>query len=135
DPEVKAKLGAFLVLDQEGRPRLDTAFYAEVTADEESGDADSDDPAAVQPEPVRSRPAGLPRALVDELAIQRRDILAAHVAADPPFALDLAIFLIADRSRGRSYERCGSSLVAMPATDPLSGFETPGARATIALTG
>lgn len=47
-------------------------------------------PAALPAPAAAARPAGLPRALVDELAIQRRDILAVHVAADPAFALDLA---------------------------------------------
>lgn len=36
----------------------------------------------------------LSQALADELAIQRRDILALHDAADPVLALDVAIFLM-----------------------------------------
>jgi ParB family chromosome partitioning protein len=132
DPEVKAQLGAFLLLDQEGRPKLDTAFYAEVTANEETGEPEADQPPAVQPEPVQSRPAGLPRGLVDELAIQRRDILRVHVASDPAFALDLAIFLMVDGEAGYSSGKKGSTLSASRPSDPVFGFKTPDARATVA---
>jgi ParB family chromosome partitioning protein len=45
-----------------------------------------------------TREITLSQGLADELAIQRRDILPIHVAADPALALDLAIFLMIDRS-------------------------------------
>jgi ParB family chromosome partitioning protein len=72
----------------------------------------------------------LSQALADELAIQRRDILAVHVAADPALALDLAIFLMIDREAGYSSGKSGSSLVALPPHDPVFGFKTPDAAAT-----
>lgn len=78
------------------------------------------------------QPKPLSRALIDELAIQRRDILAAHVAADPAFALDLATFLMVDRAENYSSEKCGSTLSAMRPSDPVFGFRTPDARATLA---
>jgi ParB family chromosome partitioning protein len=131
DPELKTQLGTFLLLDHEGRPKLDAGFYAEITADEESIEADVDEPSAAQPEPAQTRPAGLPRVLVDELAIQRRDILAVHVAADPAFALDLAIFLMVDRDGGYSAGKSGSTLSANRPPNPVFGFRTSDARATV----
>jgi ParB family transcriptional regulator, chromosome partitioning protein len=132
DPEVKAQLGTFLLLDHDGKPKLDAALYAEVTADEEGDQADASEPSVAQPEPAEPRPAGLPRVLVDELAIQRRDILAAHVAADPGFALDLAIFLMIEGEAGYSSGKKGSTLSASRPSDPVFGFKTPNARAAVA---
>ena len=131
DTEVKAKLGTFLLLDHDGRPKLDSSFYAEIMADEDSNEAAAGQAPAVQAQ-AESRPAGLPRVLVDELAIQRRDILAVHVAADPAFALDLAIFVMIDGHRGYSSEKSGSTLSALRPSDPVSGFKAPEARATLA---
>jgi ParB family chromosome partitioning protein len=136
DDEIKGQVGTFLLLDHDGRPKLDSAFYAEIVADEGGGGGDDSDPAhppsvEVQP-PQSGRPAGLPRVLVDELAIQRRDILAVHVAADPAFALDLATFLMVDRTETYSSEKCGSTLSAMRPSEPVFGFRTPDARATLA---
>ena len=96
DDEKKSKLGTFLLLDDQGRPRLDTSFYAEISADDASaGDANDDESNAgddVQP----SGRAGLSRRLVDELAMQRRDVLSLHIASDPGLALDLLVFTLAD---------------------------------------
>jgi ParB family chromosome partitioning protein len=85
-----------------------------------------------QAESAQPRAASLPRVLIDELAIQRRDILAVHVAADPAFALDLATFLMVDRDAGYSSGRCGSTLSANRPGDPVFGFRTPEAKATLA---
>jgi ParB family chromosome partitioning protein len=139
DEELKPKLGAFLLLDERGVPRLDGVLYAESpledgnAAGEEaahpgSAAAQGTDGTSVAPD----QPKPLSRALIDELAMQRRDVLAAHVTADAELALDLAIFLMIDRDPAYSSERSGSSLAARPPSDPLFGFKTPQARATIA---
>ncbi|HET7280836.1 MAG TPA: chromosome partitioning protein ParB, partial [Sphingomicrobium sp.] len=130
--EMKAQLGTFLLLDSDGRPKLDAGFYAEITADEDRDEADVHQPPAVQSEPAEPRRPSLPRVLVDELAIQRRDILAVHVAADPVFALDLAVFLMVEGDAGYSSGRKGSTLSASRPSDPVFGFKTPDARATVA---
>ena len=131
DDELKAKVGAILLLDAQGRPRLDTSLYAEIGPDHGTVDDDSDG-ALDHGERRSSRTAGLSRRLVDELAMQRRDILSVHVAADPAFALDLAIFVMADRQVSYSGEKPGLSLVASPPSNPVFDFETPNAAATIA---
>lgn len=133
DDDLKPRVGAFLMLDEQGRPKLDTGLYAEIAADGETPgpDAESDD-ASTESGAKPARAAGLSQRLVDELAIQRRDILAVHVAADPGLALDLAIFLMIDREAGYSSEKSGSSLVAMPPANPVFDFKTPEAAATLA---
>jgi ParB family chromosome partitioning protein len=62
--------------------------------------------------------------------MQRRDILALHIEADPGLALDLAIFLMIDTQAGYSSEKSGSSLRAAPPANPVFDFETPDASAT-----
>lgn len=133
DDELKPRIGAFLMLDEHGRPRLDTGLYAEIASDGEGAHSDSED-GGVPSEPAGKpgRAAGLSQRLVDELAMQRRDILAVHVAADPGLALDLAIFLMVDRDARYSSEKSGSSLVAMPPSNPVLDFKTPEAAATVA---
>ena len=130
DEALKPQVGTFLVLDEQGRPRLDTSFYAASNADAEgASDGESSLAGVAQP---RQKPTGLSQRLVDELAMQRRDILAVHVAADPGLALDLAIFLMIDREAGYSSEKSGSSLVAMAPANPVFDFKTPDAAATMA---
>ena len=59
--------------------------------------------------------------------MQRRDILAVHVAGDPAFALDLAIFLMADRETGGFGS--GSSLLAAAPHNPVPDFRPADAAA------
>ena len=139
DEALRPKLGAFLLLDDCGAPVLDSVFYseAEEREDEEpedEGGGDRADPpvTAVETEEPQQRPQAISRALLDELAIQRRDVLAVHVAADPGLALDLAIFLMVDRDVGYSGGKSGSSLVALPPTDPVFGFKRPDTPAAVA---
>jgi ParB family chromosome partitioning protein len=140
DEELGPRLGAFLILDDNGEARLDRVFYAEVQAEPEAEggersagqSVDGDVPAAEAN--AGDQPKPLSRTLIDELAIQRRDILAATVGADPEVALDLATFLMVDRDAVLSSESSGSSLLAHPPSDPVSGFKTPEARATVART-
>jgi ParB family chromosome partitioning protein len=135
--DLKPRIGAVLVLDELGQPRLDTTYYVEPADEpEETGSnvtprsGDGAGQPSVPPAEPAGKPASLSQALADELAIQRRDILAVHVAADPALALDLAIFLMVDRGSGYCSEKSGSSLSALSPTDPVIGFKTPDAPAT-----
>jgi ParB family transcriptional regulator, chromosome partitioning protein len=133
DEALKLSVGAFLILDEQGRPRLDTTLYAELPADgEDAGVADEIDGESSSDDVRPAKSTGLSQRLVDELAMQRRDILSVHVAADPGLALDLAIFLMIDREAGHSSEKSGSSLIAMPPSNPVFDFKTPETAATIA---
>ena len=133
DDALKPGMGAFLMLDEEGRPRLDGGLYAEIVLGEEGAGRDGESGgASAGPNERPGRAAGLSQRLVDELAMQRRDILAVHIAADPGLALDLAIFLMVDREAGYSSEKSGSSLAAMPPSNPVFDLKTPDAAATLA---
>ena len=125
DDDVRGKVGTFLVLGPDGKPTLYANYYVEKppVADHD-GSTENLDPTDGIASPKK---AGLSQRLTDELAIQRRDILAVHVASDSDFALDLAIFLMVDTGR---YEKSGSSLVARRASDPVFDFKTPDAAAT-----
>jgi ParB family chromosome partitioning protein len=135
--DLQARVGTFLVLAENGEPRLDTSYFVEpcndpeepVTREGAASPGDTREPAATDSEPAH-KPHALSQALADELAIQRRDILAVHVAADPGVALDLAIFLMVDRHAGYTCQKSGSTLAASPPSDPVSGFKTPDAAAT-----
>ena len=139
DDALKGELGTFLLLGDDGEPRLDRGFYREIVVDEtpdDASDLEGAGDAAASGGGARAaarerKPAGLSQRLVDELAIQRRDVLALHLAADPAVALDLAVFLMADRETGGTWgDRSGSSLLAIPPGDPVIGFRTPDALAT-----
>lgn len=65
--------------------------------------------------------------MIDELAMQRRDILALHVARDPELAFDLAVFLMVKEEGGYCYDSAGSSLSARPPSDPVLRSQMPDA--------
>lgn len=129
DDETRASAGTFLVLGRDGMPRLCGQYYAERVAPE-SADAETTKPSA-EPDAAVPKAPSLSQRLIEELAMQRRDVLAVHVAADPDFALDLAIFIMASQQSGYFPERGGSSLRASRPQDPASGFKTPDAVATV----
>jgi ParB family chromosome partitioning protein len=136
DEALRPRLGAFLIFDDDGEARLDRVFYADLQSEPEAGGSERSAGQSVNADAraaeASDQPKPLSRALIDELAIQRRDILAANVAANPDVALDLATFLMVDRGAVLSSEPSGSSLVAHPPSDPVFGFKTPEARTTLA---
>jgi len=153
DPEVRATVGFFLLLDEGGVPGLDRTPYALVVqrADEardecgdgvainwgdggEAGDngvGHSGRPSTSDsvPNASSSEPAApkLSQRLVEELAMQRRDILALHVARDPELAFDLAVFLMIKDEGGYCYDSAGSSLSARAPGDPVLRSAMPDA--------
>lgn len=128
DSDLRDRVGTFLLLGADGQPVQHNAYYLAIDAVPEEAAEPAEGDSEQNSDSVESKPAALSQRLTDELAIQRRDILAVHVSADPAFALDLAIFLMADRG----YEAKGSSLSAAPPADPVFGFKTPNALATVA---
>jgi len=138
----KARIGTFLILQPNGEMQLYTSFYSEQPIREpddenanESGDdeASSEDRENTYPggsgtgrEPDASpdtvAPDGKPLSarLYDELAMQRRDVLAASLLAEPALALDYAIFCMIDQRSGH-HEATGSTISADGPQDPISG--------------
>ncbi|MGX7927242.1 hypothetical protein ACWPMX_11815 [Tsuneonella sp. HG094] len=71
--------------------------------------------------------------VLDELAMQRRDVLAIHLANDPGLALDVMIFTLADAD-GHDWRARKAITIAGPAANgPVSGFEAKDAPASAAL--
>ncbi|ABC65018.1 ParB/RepB/Spo0J family partition protein [Erythrobacter litoralis] len=127
--ELKAEAGAFLVLSRNGEPTLVPQFYTEteVIADEGVVEAVEDSGAA------KSKGNSLSQRLLDELAMQRRDILAIHLANDPALALDFMVFTLADADGHDWRANKASTLVGSVASGPVNGFEAKDAPASAAL--
>ncbi len=113
-------------------PRLEQAWF--MTARPVANEDTADDAVAVveSHDTDDTKRATLSQKLIDELAMQRRDILALHLANDPALALDVAVFSIADDSRAGRSEPSGTTLRGTAASGPVHGFEATDAPATAA---
>ncbi len=130
-PELKAEAGMVLVLSRDGTPILQPVFYGERQVETASTDGGIE----VVPDEEGSdkRRATLSRRLVDELAMQRRDVLALHVASDPGLALDIMVFTLADADTHDWRARAATTLRAPLPAGPIIGFEAKDAPANGAL--
>lgn len=129
--ERKAQVGQFLKLGRDGKMVLDTAYYSEtplrIEQDEEGGLTGTFEaprqpatPPTAPSAPEAQAPGGkaLSAKLFDELAVQRRDILAANMIRNPALALDLAIFALA---RKACHAELGTTITAPTPQDPMVG--------------
>lgn len=131
DADIKRESGMILTLGRDGVPTLQPQYFTEtlvVSASEEgavevvsSGSGDR---------PAR---AAMSQRLVDELAMQRRDVLALHVASDPALALELFVFILADADTYRWASSPGLTIRGSAASGPAHGFEAKDAAATAAI--
>ena len=129
--ELKAEAGMILVLSRDGTPVLQPVFYGERQA--EPAEADSGIEVVAGEEGSDKRRTTLSKRLVDELAMQRRDVLALHVASDPGLALDIMVFTLADADTHDWRSRAATTLRAPLPTGPIIGFEAKDAPASSAL--
>ena len=129
--ELKAEAGMILVLSRDGTPVLQPVFYGERQA--EPAEADSGIEVVAGEEGSDKRRTTLSKRLVDELAMQRRDVLALHVASDPGLALDIMVFTLADADTHDWRSRAATRLRAPLPTGPIIGFEAKDAPASSAL--
>lgn len=130
-PELKAEAGMILVLSRDGTPVLQPVFYGEREAHVD----DDDDAVEVVPGDGSEgkRRAALSKRLVDELAMQRRDVLALHVASDPGLALDIMVFTLADADTHDWRSRAATTLRGSVPAGPIVGFEAKDAPACASL--
>lgn len=135
--ELKPQVGAFLVLAQDGSLALDRAYYSEkpirTGRDGASDDGDQAGGSSGHERdhaPAAVAPGGraLSQSLRDQLACQKRDILAASLLAQPELALDLALFAMID-SRLQHGCRYGTTIRANAPMDPVLGSNVPATRA------
>lgn len=127
-PELKAEAGMILVLSRDGTPVLQPVFYGERKTGSECDNGPIDD--AQDHGGTGPRRASLSRRLVDELAMQRRDVLALHVASDPGLALDLMVFTLADVDVREWRTRTATTLRGPTPAGPIIGFEAKDAQAS-----
>lgn len=129
--ELKAEAGMILVLSRDGTPVLQPVFYGERQA--EPAEADSGIEVVPTDDGSYKRRTTLSKRLVDELAMQRRDVLALHVASDPGLALDVMVFTLADADTHDWRARAATTLRAPLPAGPIIGFEAKDAPASSAL--
>uniref|UniRef100_UPI002628C3AB ParB/RepB/Spo0J family partition protein n=1 Tax=Novosphingobium sp. TaxID=1874826 RepID=UPI002628C3AB len=129
--ELKAEAGMILVLSRDGTPVLQPVFYGERQA--EPAEADGGIEVIPGDDGSDRRRTTLSKRLVDELAMQRRDVLALHVASDPGLALDLMVFTLADADTHDWRARAATTLRAPVPAGPIIGFEAKDAPASSAL--
>ena len=130
-PELKAEAGMILTLSRDGTPVLQPVFYGEHKDEAEAGD-DGIEVVTGDGGEGRRRSA-LSKRLVDELAMQRRDVLALHMASDPGLALDFMVFTLADADTHDWRSRSATTLRGGAPAGPIVGFEAKDAPATAAL--
>src|SRR3546814_840849 len=129
DDAIKDQLGTFIYLAPDGSPRVHSRMFSERAIRQAGEDAEPEAPSG------KVAASRLSATLVDELATQRRQILAAHVASDAGFALDLTIFLMAHRTVfASSYVRDHATLQAAAASFPNVSSRDEGSAASNVLT-
>ena len=128
--ELKPEAGAFLVLSRDGVPTLVPQYYSEASA---SPADDGIIESVTQASEGKPKTAALSQRLLDELAVQRRDILALHLAHDPALALDLMVFTLADQDSHDWRSKKAVTITGPVAYGRVSGFEAKDAPATAAL--
>ena len=134
--DLKGQIGTFLTLASDGKMVLETTYFSETPIRDQGDDrggSGSTGATSKAPPPEKIAPGGKPLSarLSDELAMQRRDILAAALLADPALALDYALFAMIDGNRG--YERYGTTMKATRPSDPASGTDGEPTQARIAI--
>ena len=119
--DIKPLLGQFLTLSSDGTPRLDPRLFSKTRI----GGSDATYVPPADKVKIATRAQGLSDRLVSELAVQRRDILAANLASDPALALDLALFMMADAHGRHDTSRARSTISASVANDPFQASLMP----------
>ena len=127
--DLKAGAGAILVLGRDGAPKLIPQFY---TAKDDRDICDG----ALEPvdgTATASKTSALSQRLLDELSMQRRDVLAVHLASNPALALDVLVFSLADADHYDAKAKPAIGITGPAATGPIAGFEAKDAPASAAL--
>lgn len=128
--DLKQGAGAFLVLSRDGVPSLIPQFFSQAGAP--TADDGILEPVS-QTSEGKAKGAALSQRLIDELAMQRRDILGLHLAHEPALALDLMVFTLADRDSSDWRTKQAVTITGPVPHGPVSGFEAKDAPATAAL--
>jgi len=115
--EMKANVGCFVIIGADGEPTVASGLYSDKPLEKRKARGPADAPGgteggAGEGAGASSVPKPLSQKLVEELAVQRRDILAINLASNPAIALDYLIFAIADSRALYSAQALGTTLRA-----------------------
>ena len=115
--EMKANVGCFVIIGADGEPTVASGLYSDKPLEKRKARGNADAPGgadsgAGEGAGASSAPKPLSQKLVEELAVQRRDILAINLASNPAIALDYLIFAIADSRALYSAQALGTTLRA-----------------------
>ena len=113
--ELKPNVGCFVIIGADGTPRLDPGLYSDKPMERRKtrgSDAAGTPGAPGECDDGASLPKPLSQKLVEELAVQRRDILAINLASNPAIALDYMIFVIADAGHSYGSQAHGTTIRA-----------------------
>jgi len=114
--EMKANVGCFVIIGADGQPMVASGLYSDKPLERRKARAgaagEGAGGTAGEGGTASSAPKPLSQKLVEELAVQRRDILAINLASNPAIALDYLIFAIADSRALYSAQALGTTLRA-----------------------
>ncbi|MGI4880249.1 MAG: ParB/RepB/Spo0J family partition protein, partial [Janthinobacterium lividum] len=116
--EQKASAIAFVYTDRQGEICIHHQVY---TAPVQTNDGDDDDGSTTGDAPTAAPKTGISQQLAEELAHQKVEMVAVHVASDPHFALDLATFIMIDKGVG---SRVPSELRAPSPASRIGDFQS-----------
>ena len=124
--EQRAGAIAYMVIGADGQPRLHEEYFLAPEPDPVPAEGD-EEPELTGEDESEADETG-PRysqRLTDELAMMKTELVAVHIASDPHFALDLAIFLMVDSATRKfgSYD-VPSEIKAQAPTPRVNGFES-----------
>ena len=127
--EDRPHVGAFVIISKDGEPVLDPRFFT--TA---KGKRSSSTSRAVAGGETGAIQNDVPRKLGEQLAKDRRDVLAMHIAQDPAVALDLTIFNLARRFTGQpAYNDTGCTVTIAELFEPAGLGDAPASGAFLEL--
>ena len=136
--EDRPQVGTFLLLDRAGKPVLCSSYYttAKTRRGGAAGAKVGSDSSGTPATGIAEARDELPRSLEEQLAKDRRDILALHVATDPALALDLAIFCLARDLAGHfGSDKTGCSIRITDRFEPAGLKDIPESPARVELAG
>ncbi|MGQ2933672.1 ParB/RepB/Spo0J family partition protein [Sphingopyxis sp.] len=114
----RPNVGTFIVLASDGTPKVSHRYFS-TTAPKREKRTPTATEGGAEPAAIENV---FPRSLEDQLAKDRRDVLALHVAQDPGLALDLTIFRLARKFTGHAaYNDTGVMVTIGELFDP-AGF-------------
>lgn len=122
-PDVlKPNVGCFVIIAADGTPVVDGSLYSDKPMQRRKATAQPEGAGGTGEPAEDNKPKPLSQKLVEELAVQRRDILAINLASNPAIALDFMIFAIADGGCGYGSQAHGTTIRAPSASHDFASY-------------